>query len=95
MTTANCKEKRLWVRSIEKYYELKEKLDVPHLVNRKKYLWLCALATVGANQFYAGHYLKGLFYLALSWTGIPAALGFIDWMAAIPKEADEKGNILI
>ena len=89
------KDKRLWVRLGEKYFELKEKLDEPKTVNRKKYLWLCALSIVGANQFYAGHFAKGVFYLILSWTGISVAMGLLDWMAAVPKEADEHGNIEI
>ncbi len=96
MTTAKAKrDTRLWVRLGDKYFELKEKLDEPNIVNRKKYLWLCALAIVGANQFYARHYLKGMFYLVLSWTGISIAMGLVDWMAAVPKEADKDGNILI
>ena len=95
MQEAESSETRLWVRVIEAYFALKDKLEEPHKVNRKKYLWLCALAVVGANQFYAGHIVKGLFYLAISWTGIPVALGLMDWMAAVPKEADKDGNFMI
>ena len=94
-TEQTMRDKRLWVRLGEKYFELKEKLDVPKTVNRKKYLWLCALSIVGANQFYAGHFVKGLYYLALSWTGISVAMGLLDFMAAVPKEADDNGNIMI
>ena len=93
--TGTIEDKRFWVRLGEKYFDLKEKLDTPNEVNRKKYLWLCALSIVGANQFYARHYLKGVFYLILSWTGISVALGLMDWMVAIPKTADENGNIMI
>ena len=96
MRAANAeKDNRLWVRLGEKYFELKEKLDAPKTVNRKTYLRLCALSIVGANQFYAGHYAKGVFYLILSWTGISVAMGLLDWMAAVPKVADEHGNIEI
>lgn len=89
------KDNRLWVRFFEKVFEIKDKLEVPNEVNRKKYLWLCLLSIVGANQFYARHYIKGAFYLALSWTGISVAMGLLDWMAAVPKIADENGNISI
>ncbi len=96
MTTAETeRDARRWVRLGDKFFEIKDKLDEPNKVNRKKYLWLCLLSIVGANQFYAGHYAKGLFYLALSWTGISVAMGLIDWMAAVPKEADINGNIMI
>jgi TM2 domain-containing membrane protein YozV len=39
--------------------------------------------------------VKGLLYLAFSWTGIPIAMGLIDWMIAVPKQPDENGMILI
>lgn len=87
--------KPLWMRAGDAYYAAKESRTQLHRVNRKTYLWLCALAVVGANQFYAKHYLRGLFYLAISWTGIPVALGLIDWMAAVPKEPDEDGCIKV
>lgn len=87
--------KPIWVQIGEKYYALKEKYDIPKPVKRKTYLWLCLLGIVGANQFYAGHWIKGLFYLALSWTGISIAMGFIDWMIALPKTPDENGMILM
>lgn len=86
-------EKPLWVRAGEAYYAFKEKHNKRNPVNRKTYLWLCALAVVGANQFYAKHFVRGLFYLAISWTGIPVALGLIDWMTAVPKKPDENGMI--
>ncbi len=94
-TTENVRDNRLWVRLGEKLFELKDRIEKPNTVNRKKYLWLCLLSIVGANQFYAGHYVKGLFYLALSWTGISVAMGFIDWMAAVPRQADDDGNIMV
>lgn len=91
----NIEDKSWFARLGERYYAFKEKHTALHPVNRKTYLWLCLLAVFGINQFYAKHWVKGLFYLALSWTGIPVAFGLIDWMIAVPKQADENGNILI
>ncbi|MCR5449455.1 MAG: NINE protein [Solobacterium sp.] len=89
-------EDRSWFASLgDRYYAFKEKHTVLNPVNRKTYLWLCLLAVLGINQFYAKHWVKGLFYLAISWTGIPVAFGLIDWMIAVPKKADENGCILI
>ena len=58
-------------------------------------VWLCLLAGIGINQFYARHWVKGLLYLAFSWTGIPIAMGLVDWMIAVPKQPDENGMIMI
>ncbi|AEM78244.1 TM2 domain-containing protein [Thermoanaerobacter wiegelii] len=33
---------------------------------------------LGAHLFYYGKYLRGILYLAFSWTGIPILLGWID-----------------
>ena len=88
-------KKALWVRLGDWYYSFKEKHTTYSMVNRKTYLWRCLLSIVGANQFYARHWVRGGLYLAFCWTGIPAALGLIDWMAAIPMEADSDGKILI
>lgn len=84
-----------WAKLIEKYYSWKDAHTSKNPVNRKIYLRLCFLAIFGVNQFYAGHFWKGLGYLAICWTGIPLALGLTDWMAAVPMQADENGNILI
>lgn len=91
----NIEDKTWFARLGERYYAFKEEHTVLNSVNRKTYLWLCLLAVLGVNQFYAGHWAKGLFYLAFCWTGIPVAFGLIDWMIAVPKQADENGNILI
>ncbi len=91
----NIEDKSWFARLGDRYYAFKEAHTVLHPVNRKTYLWLCLLAVFGINQFYAKHWVKGLFYLAISWTGIPVAFGLIDWMIAVPKQADENGNILI
>lgn len=84
-----------WQRLVDLYYSLKDRYGQPRPVKRKTYLRLCLLSVFGINQFYAGHWIRGLAYLAGSWTGIPVALGFIDWMTAVPKEPDENGMILM
>ncbi|MCR5230201.1 MAG: NINE protein [Solobacterium sp.] len=91
----HIEDKSWFARLGDRYYAFREAHTVLNQVNRKTYLWLCLLAVLGINQFYARHWVKGLFYLALSWTGIPVAFGLIDWMIALPKQADENGNILI
>ncbi len=88
-------KKSWWVRLGEAYYDYKETHTTLNKVNRKTYCWLCLLGIVGAHHFYAKHWVKGLVYLALCWTGISAAMGLIDWMAAVPKTPDENGNILV
>ncbi len=91
----HIEDKSWFARLGDSYYAFKEAHTTLNPVNRKTYLWLCLLAVFGINQFYAKHWVKGLFYLALCWTGIPVAMGFIDWMVAVPKQPDENGNILI
>lgn len=92
----NIETKKGWFeRLTTKYYDFKDRHDVPRSVNRKTYCWLCLLGVVGAHHFYAGHWVKGLLYLAFCWTGISIAMSVIDWMIAVPKKADENGKILI
>lgn len=88
-------KKTLFARIGERYYQFRDAHVHPKRVRRTPYLWLCLLAVFGVNQFYAGHWGKGLVYLALCWTGIPAALGFLDWMEAVPKKPDAMGRIEI
>lgn len=95
MQNIHDKEKRKWVLFVEKCFEIKDKLNKPHRVRRKTYLWLCLLSIVGVNQFYARRYVKGVLYLAIACTGISVALGFIDWMEALPKEVDADGYIIV
>lgn len=64
-------------------------------VNRKTYLWFCALGVVGAHHFYAGHWIKGILYILFFWTGIPLAMSFFDWTIALPLTADADGKIEI
>ena len=77
------------------YLDFTKKYDKPRTVNRKNYCWLCLLGAFGVQHFYAGHWVKGLICVAFCWTGIPIAMGMIDWMVALPKKADENGNIEI
>ena len=43
MQEAESREKRLWVRVIEAYFALRDKLDEPHKVNRKNLLQILQL----------------------------------------------------
>ncbi|MBQ9643760.1 MAG: hypothetical protein IJV26_06950 [Lachnospiraceae bacterium] len=85
----------LWQRIIQGYYDFRDAHTKLNPVKRKTYLWLCLLSVFGINQFYARHWVKGLLYIAVCWTGISIAMGFIDWMIAVPKEPDENGMIMI
>ena len=66
-------------------------------VSREKYIklavtcgWFC-----GAHRFYTGQKVLGILYLLFCWTGIPFTMTLIDLMIALPKVADENGNILL
>lgn len=84
-----------WVRLGDRYYEKKAARTL-HAVNRKKYLWLTILlGWCGIHRFYEKRYVLGGIYLALCWTALPIALALVDWMIAVPKKADEDGNIMI
>lgn len=85
----------LFARAGEAWYSFREKHTTLNPVNRKKYCWLCLLGFLGVHHFYAGHWIKGLIYVGLCWTGISAGFSLIDWMIALPKEADAEGMILI
>lgn len=66
------------------------------LVSRKKYLWVMVLlGWCGGHRFMAKQYFLGVFYLALCWTGFPAAMTVIDLLIAIPIPPDENGMILV
>lgn len=64
-------------------------------VDKKRYCLACLLGMFGVHHFYAGHWLRGLFYLLFCWTGITIGMAMIDWMAAVPKNCDEQGKILV
>lgn len=66
-------------------------------VNKKVYLRLlltCGWFT-GAHRFYAGKKISGILYLLFCWTGIPFAMCLFDFMGILPKEADERGVVLL
>lgn len=77
------------------YLNLRKRTDHTTAVNRKTYCRLCILGMFGVHHFYAKHWVKGLVYLLLCWTGISVAMAIVDWMIAVPKEADENGMIEI
>lgn len=82
-------------RLMLKYYAFKEKHTHRYKVNRKTYLRMHWLGIFGGHHFYARHYIKGIIYLLICWTGISGGLTLIDWMQAVPMKADEDGNIEI
>lgn len=82
-------------RAISNFFDKREAREL-HSVNRKKYLILALLTGwMGGHRFYARQYPSAILYLLLFWTGFPFAMTLIDLMIAIPKEADENGNILM
>ncbi len=86
-------ERSRFHRFMDWLMEIKER---PHPVRRKKYLWLALLTGwMGGHRFYAKQYITAVIYLALFWTGVPAAMTIIDLMAALPKQADEQGMISV
>ena len=67
-----------------------------HYVNKWVYVLLAIfLGGVGAHHFYAGYNGKGIFYLLLSWTGIPVILGFFQGVLALFKTPDANGKIAV
>ena len=67
-----------------------------HYVNKWVYVLLAIfLGGVGAHHFYAGYNSKGIFYLLLSWTGIPVILGFFQGVLALFKTPDANGKIAV
>lgn len=80
---------------LDLFQRIQERYHLESPVNKNIYCKLCLLGVFGVHHFYSRHWMKGLIYLLISWTGITVAFAFIDWMAAFPKQADEKGMILI
>lgn len=65
-------------------------------LNKKKYLLLAVfLGWMGAHRFYAKQYPTAILYLVLCWSGFSFAMTLIDLLIAIPKKADENGNIYL
>lgn len=65
-------------------------------VNKSMYIILCLfLGGAGIHKFYAGKWVQGLLYLALSWTGISVVLALFDLLGAMFKRTNEYGEILV
>lgn len=65
-------------------------------VNKSMYIMLCLfLGGAGVHKFYAGKWVMGLVYLALSWTGISVVLALFDLLSAIFKRTNEHGEIWV
>lgn len=77
------------------YISLRERFHKENIVDRKVYLWLHLLGMFGLHHFYARHWIKGILYIAMSWTGISVGMTLIDWMAAFPQKANGEGKIMI
>ena len=70
--------------------------DSQKVVNKVAYALLAIfLGGFGAHNFYAGKTVKGIIYLVLCWTFIPALLGLIEGCIALGKKTDSEGNILV
>ena len=66
------------------------------MVSKGGYIGLCLiLGGIGAHQFYAGKWFRGLLYLGFSWTGVPVVLALIDLLTAMFKRSDEYGEIRV
>ena len=79
---------------ITKYFN-KRATRVKHPVHKKTYLKLGILGIFGAHRFYAKHYVLGVLYLLLCWTGISVTMTLIDLMEVAPMEADENGCVML
>lgn len=85
----------LWVRIGDAIVDYREKKRA--VIKRRSYilLALCCGWFSGAHRFYSGHYISGILYLLLCWTGIPFIMTAIDIMIALPIKADDEGKIRI
>ena len=79
---------------ITKFFNKRE-ARVKHPVNKKKYLKWGILGIFGAHRFYAKHYVLGVLYLLLCWTGISVTMTLIDLMEVAPMQADENGCVML
>ena len=65
-------------------------------VNKVVYCLLAfLLGGIGVHKFYAGKTGAGILYLLFCWTFIPPIIAFVECIAALCKEADANGNILV
>ena len=66
------------------------------MVKKGVYIGLCLLlGGAGLHKFYAGKWIQGLLYLALSWTGIPVVLALLDLLVAMFKRTNDYGEIRV
>ena len=66
------------------------------MVKKGAYIGLCLLlGGAGLHKFYAGKWIQGLLYLALSWTGVSVVLALLDLLVAIFKRTNEYGEIRV
>ena len=66
------------------------------MVNKGVYIGLCLLlGGAGLHKFYAGKWIQGLLYLALSWTGVSVVLALLDLLGAMFKRTNEYGEIWV
>lgn len=66
------------------------------MVKKGTYLALCLfLGGAGLHKFYAGKWIQGLLYLALSWTGVSVVFALFDLLGAIFKRTNEYGEIWV
>ena len=66
----------------------------PHVVNKVIYCVLAFfLGGLGIHKFSAGRIGKGILYLLFCWTGIPSIIALIEFIMALCKPSDAKGNI--
>nr|WP_209304474.1 TM2 domain-containing protein [Streptococcus sp. 19428wA2_WM07] len=65
-------------------------------VNKWIYVTLAILlGSIGAHHFYTGDTRRGMWYLLLSWTMVPALFGFFQGLSAAFQPADELGMIIV
>lgn len=88
-------KKTVMERFLGFYLSMRERYHIETQVNRKTYLRLHWLGFLGVHHFYSGHWIKGLIYLAICWSGISLGMTFIDWLETFPKQADENGMITV
>ena len=65
-------------------------------VKKGTYIGLCLLlGGAGLHKFYAGKWIQGLLYLALSWTGVSVVLALLDLLVAMFKRTNDYGEIRV
>ena len=65
-------------------------------VSKGVYIGLCLLlGGAGLHKFYAGKWIQGLLYLALSWTGVSVVLALLDLLVAMFKRTNDYGEIRV